>query len=255
MNNPHRPTHTQIKKVFLCLLAVIVTLLCSPIVLEAQTEGCSAELKSMARSLSRFAVRANCQGDFTIKERFGNDATLYDVSYVVKGRPVFRQTFKSSIEQYVSLVPIKISGCSALFVRYAQGAAGRYNDSNLVFQLGNRFSCHYLGGFYDGGYNAQDLDSDGESEIIQAERQDSACKGGLCEGCYPHWSRIFHFDPQSKQLIEQAGENYPKYYASEADNLRAGYEVIKNDRNVSSACKQYFLQLIRKADRLAQGRR
>jgi|ERR687884_1759177 hypothetical protein len=249
-------------KIRLSLYALLVTFLSVQTVVEAQTMGmgCNPEIQRMVRSLSQLASQSNCQGTFIVKERWGKDkrsgmdVAFSDVSYALKGRTLFSQTFKSSIDTYVTITPIKISGCSALFLTYSEGAAGRFNNSYLVFQSGNRFSCLDLAGAYGGGYSAEDLDNDGEFEIVGTERQGSSCTG-VCEGCYPMWGRIFHLDRQTRKLIEMNGEQYPKYYASLAENLRNGYESIKNDRYVSAGCKQTFLQLIRRAERLAQGRR
>lgn len=234
------------------LFALLVIFLSTQIEVEAQ-KGCNPEIQRMIRSLSQLASQSNCQGEFIVKERLIRDVIFYDVSYVVKGKPLFRQTFKSSMELYVSLTPVKVSGCNALFINYSMGAGGSYQDSYLVFPSANRFRCLDLSQNEGDYFSVKDIDADGEAEVV-AQKNEGAADDFPCSK-FAYWGRIFHLDRTSGALVEMNGENYPEYYASLAKSIRDNYENIKNDRDVSARCKQTFLQLIRRAERLSQGRR
>jgi hypothetical protein len=235
-------------KIRLSLYALFGALLSAQIITEAQTKGCNPEIQSMARSLSQLASQSNCQGDFVIRERRIGDAIFYDVSYVVRGKAIFRQTFKSSIEQYVSLTPIKVSGCSSLFITYQMGADGTYQNSYIIFPSASRFRCLALS--EEDYFHVEDIDQDGETEIV-VQSVESPTEDFPCSK-FAYWGRIFHLDRTSGNLVEMNGSNYPKYYASLLKTLRDGYENIRNDRDVSIRCKQTYLQLIGRAERLAK---
>lgn len=219
----------------------------------AEAKNSVAEIKKLTQGLSRLAVKNGCDGKFAVKEQRRNDTAIwYELSYVLKSKTMYRQTFKSdTMLIMVDLTPIKLDGCNSLLVSYSQGASGAYQESYLVFPSASKFS--YLALSQSTGYfSVEDLDSDGEAEIIAQKSEPSS--DDSCNK-FAYWGRLFHLDRTSGMLVEMNGENYPKYYASLTETLRNSYENIKNDRNVSARCKQTYLQLIRRAERLAQGRR
>lgn len=222
---------------------------------KAQSEENSVEVKKLARSLTQSAGLFSCKGNFSVREsRRSNDGIWYEVSYALNQKSLVRQSFKSSaLEQYVSLTPVKFSGCNALFITYSMGASGAYQDSYLVYPTGNKFNLISLSAQVEGYFSIEDLDNNGETEIIVnksvANNLDFPCDK------FAYWASIFHFNRTSSRLIEMKGELYPKFYASLAQTLRANYRNYKNDKTVSRKCHQTFQQLITRAETLAKNKK
>ena len=109
-----------------------------------------------------------------------------------------------------------------------------------------------MGGSYDGGFRPEDLDSNGEFELIKSTREASTC--GFAECCFPHWERIFHINVVSKKLVEEDGRKYPVFYSAVAKKLRKYYEGEKDNEYIPRNCKQVFLDLAVKAERLSHNK-
>lgn len=222
---------------------------------KAQDRENPAEVKKLARSLTQSAGQSSCKGNFSVGEsRRSDDATWYEVSYLLNKKSLVRQSFKSSaIEQYVGLTPIKLSGCNSLFITYSMGASGAYQDSYLIYPSGSRFNSVSLSSLREGYFNVEDLDKNGETEII-VNKSVAANLDFPCDK-FAYWASIFHFNSTSGRLTEMRSELYPKFYASLAQILRSNYQNYRNDRTVSRSCHQTFQQLIAKAEALAKNKK
>lgn len=96
------------------------------------------------------------------------------------------------------------------------------------------------------GLHVEDIDSDGEMEIVTNEQPDWANSCGFSNAGTPYWKSIYHLSPLN-HTIEDVSGRYPKVYASIAEQLKQSLQ-----ENKSPLCNSEVDKLLRKARQLAR---
>ncbi len=125
------------------------------------------------------------------------------------------------------------------------GGVGAYQESYIIWPFASKFNYRKLMKEGRVSFDWQDIDNDGEFEIIlftAAGDWDSPCK-------WAWWPSIYHLNMGIGLLKEMRGENYPSFYAEHAKGLRSNFEGA-----AGRACETEFRRLIDRAEGLSRGK-
>ena len=170
------------------------------------------------------------------------------ISFIAGGKAVFREQFPvpEHHDLIPTITPIKVEGYTALSFGYSFGAGGGISCSYIMFPAlqANGFRSIEVGG------RLEDLDADGEAEIVRLEAQDWAYGCPFSRAEMPYWHRILHLSPQMGELID-VSERFPQYYVTHARELQTLSEEVSSRTGLSPACQQGLQGLMKRAEPLA----
>jgi hypothetical protein len=206
-------------------------------------EGTDSEPVKMASSLPRLPSADLAKVTFDLKEAESH----FVISVRVAGRIVAERFVRkpNPIEAIVEIQPIKLGGYSGLYINYSSGATGGIACPHLLFPspITNSFFA-----IESPGSKIEDIDADGETEIIALEwAKEADC--GSARAFMPYWHRIYHVNPQTRTTYE-VSKQFPKYYASLAQDYQGLLDELNKNPNSPAVCKQGMRNLIRRASEL-----
>lgn len=235
-----------LKRYALCCLLVYVVALIYPNVAVGDDPCDGNDVPTFAASLPKVTGADLRQGTFRVTER----DRQFAISYVIGGKTALQSSLPQATNGRRTITPIRVGGYSALFIRDDYGGSGVVSCLHIVFPslTTNRFSSLRIEG-YDA--EVQDLDADGETEIVVREWPPGWVWDCPFANAYrPYWHRIIHLSPQV-----DISDQFPQYYAALARTYKETSASTFSTTKPPSRCQQYLQQLISQAEAKADPQR
>jgi hypothetical protein len=244
-------------------------------------ESDDAVLKFVS-SLPRLSSEDLRLGKFNVK---GAGAEFL-IAYLIKGKQRFQRRISKDKDIFGELSNppspeishINVEGYNALFIKHVFGAGGGKQCNYIVVPSppANRFLVIPDGGVYyqkhrgwsellyrpyvngkgrveglDGLRNAQDIDCDGEAELITHEIQNWYLDCDFNTAEFPVYKRIYHLSPERHELYE-ASSQFPQVYVDLGDWLRKNQNFrVSTSTEKSPRCEGEVQRLINEATKMA----
>jgi hypothetical protein len=178
------------------------------------------------------------KGSFEVKEL--PDGSGYEILLKSRGQILFRDKLMKPQDVVFSIIPLQLSGYAALF---SQSIAGNsIVCRNLIYPNAGKFIAAASPGWFE------DLDRDGELELIINEYQSWKNSCNLSSAELRDWPKVWRFNPINGTKTD-ISNRFPIFYASLAKDLNGIYSRLNS--NDSIECRQGFQEMIRRAESMA----